>query len=120
MASVFCSTRFFITPMRSLNDCCMRVICCWSCSTWVCSCTISLLTAHAGGGNDALRRIKKRQELKATRCDFIIPFDAKNTACVQSKLGGSAKVNKGAGDKEINAFPLFARLPGQDLSLIHI
>ena len=22
--SVFCSTRFFITPMRSLNDCCMR------------------------------------------------------------------------------------------------
>jgi len=48
MLSVVCSTRFFITPMRSSNDCCMRAICSCSACTCVCNWIMSLLAANAG------------------------------------------------------------------------
>src|ERR1700722_12830956 len=69
MASLSCSTRFFITPMRSSKLRCIEVICCCSCSTWVCSWTISLLTPQAGAA--ASQSTNSHARTVTTRLRFI-------------------------------------------------
>src|SRR5947209_16636792 len=70
MLSVFWSSRFFIIPMRSSNDCCMRDICCWRSCICVCSCTMSLFTAQAG-----VKPSQRQAMANAVEClSFIVAF----------------------------------------------
>src|SRR5437868_15111889 len=67
--SVVCSTRFFITPMRSSNDCCIRAICSCSACTCVCSWIMSLLAAKPGRAEQHMANARN-----TNRNDFFISF----------------------------------------------
>ena len=65
-----------MTPMRSSLDCWRRATASWSCWIWVCSCTMSLLTAKAGEGQ---KRTAARRATEASRMGFAdeMAFDCR-------------------------------------------
>src|ERR1700686_2414283 len=78
VTSVFCSRRFFITPMRSSKDCFICVICVCSCVISVCSSMMSRLAPKAGT-METTKNARDNARGKRTRFYFIVTLlDVKN------------------------------------------